>query len=148
LMSALETAGAAEIYIVHPDLRTQVGLDPFGVRRLGCRYILARWLPQWAELRSALARAAIRIDDAPAYGELRVGLVFGDRNGTTFEIYSGDLPMPDGRVKGYVQRREVGISASFAEALHAFAEAHPNLARVDRRSPHLCEGASAEPAGS
>ena len=138
LAEAFRTSEVAEIYIVRRSLSSPVGLRPHSVRQLGCHYFVHRSMPQWAEFQRVIEQATVRADPAPTYGEMRVGLVFGDRNGTVLEIYSSDLPMASGRVKGYVQRRELAISASFPEALRSFARAHPDRAWPDPERPHLC----------
>lgn len=138
LMNAFRASEALEIYVVRRDVESPIAIRADSLRRLGCRYYLHRSMQQWGELEGAMAAASVRIEQAPAYGEIRVGLVFGDRTGTQLEVYAGDLPMPDGRVKGYVQRREVAISGSFAQILHSFAQSHPDLADIDEARPELC----------
>ena len=138
LQDAFRTSEVAEIYIVRRGLTSPMGLRPYSVRHLGCRYLIRRSTPQWTELQRLDGEASVWACQAPAYGEMRVGLVFGDRNGRVSEVYSSDLPMEDGKVKGYVQRRELAISASFPQALRSFARAHPDRAWVDAARPELC----------
>jgi hypothetical protein len=138
LMQAFRTSDVAEIYIVRRDVSSPLGLHPHNVRQLGCQYFIHRSTPQWAELERTMATASVRFEQAPAHGEMRVGLVFSDRAGTVLEIYSSDLSMPDGRVKGYIQRREMAISASFPQALRSFAEAHRDRVWVNPARPELC----------
>lgn len=138
LMEALRSSEVAEIYIVRRDLTSPLGLRPHNVRQFGCRYFIHRSMRRWQAFQQAIAAASVRFERASVQGEMRVGLVFGDRAGTVLEAYSSDLPMPDGRAKGYVQRQEMAISASLAETLRAFAEANRNLAVIDEGRPDLC----------
>jgi hypothetical protein len=138
LMNAFRASEALEIYVVRRDVESPVGIQADSLRRLACRYYLHRSMPQWGELERTMTTASVRIEQHPAYGEIRVGLVFADRTGTELEVYAGDLAMPDGRVKGYIQRREVAISGSFAQTIHQFVETHRDLAEVAQAMPELC----------
>jgi hypothetical protein len=128
LMSALRTSDVAEIYIVSRSLEFPMRLGPESVRSSGCKYSAHRGSPEWPDLEHRLAVANIRFAPTSVEGEVRVGLVLGDRRGTIREIYANDLPLPNGRVAGFTQRQSVEISARFVTALRDFVERHPELA--------------------
>jgi hypothetical protein len=131
LMTALGASDVAEIYIVSPSIQFPTAPRPETVREVGCKYLVYRESPQWGDLVRSLGLARIRMVPTSARGEVRVGLVLGDWRGTIREVYSGDLVWPDGRVRGFDQRRQVEISASFVAALQGFVARHRDLARAD-----------------
>lgn len=138
MIRALRAAEFAEVYVIRREVHFPGAPTPSTVRTAGCRYGLIPNSPAWRDLEQSLAQADIRFTPSTTRVEARVGLVLSDAHGTALEIYSGDLPRPDGRVTALMQRQLVEVSASFAQALHSFAEAHPDLADIDQAMPERC----------
>lgn len=145
LMSALQAAQIAEIYVINPSISYTAAPTPDVVRRDGCKYFVRRahYLgdsPQWRDLEQTLAKADLRFISATTRAELRLGLLLSDWQGALWETYAETLVRPNGRMRGLDRRRSVEISASFVSALRDFVARHPELAQS---SPEHCSPSEA-----
>lgn len=132
---ALRAARVAEIYVIQ-GIEFPMTPTPDTVRESGCRYLVRRLTPQWADFEQAMSDARIRFRPTSMRVVSRVALILSDDRGTLLEIYADDGPWPDGRLTGFIDRHPVELSPSFLAALLGFIRRHPDL--ENRNRPELC----------